>query len=68
MRRPPYSKKVMRGIFLVWKKTKANVEHGHFPYWWSVKDQKDVDRAIEWLGDFFDWVEWKTDPKAEKEE
>ncbi len=68
MRRPPYSRRVMRGIFLVWKKMRANIEHGYTPHWWSRQDQKDVARAVEWLGDFFDWMEWKDEEKEKAKE
>jgi len=58
----------MRGIYLVWKKTKANIEHGFMPYLWTTQDRKDAKRAVKWLGDFFDWVEWKAELKKEKAE
>lgn len=64
MRRPPYSHRVMRGIFLIWKKTKTNIENGYVPYWWTKQDQKDAKRALKWLGDFFDWMTWR---EAEKQ-
>lgn len=63
MRRPPYSRRVMRGIYLIWQKMGFNLENGHIPYWWSRKDIKDAAQALRWLGNFFDWVEWR---EAEK--
>ena len=66
MRRPPYSHRVMKGIYLIWRKTKVNFENGFMPHWWTPQDQKDAIRALKWMGDFFDWYEWKQD-KAEEE-
>ena len=67
MRRPPYSHRVMKGIYFIWRKMKVNIENGYVPHWWTAQDRKDVDRAIEWLGKFFDWVEWKKDQAEEAE-
>jgi hypothetical protein len=67
MRRPPYTNRVMRGIYLIWAKTKINIENGHIPYTWTPQDQKDAKRALQWMGDLFDWVEWKAEQKREQE-
>ena len=65
MRRPPYSNRVMKGIYLIWRKMRVNIESGYLPSWWSAQDRKDVNRALQWLGDFFDWTEWKAELKEE---
>lgn len=59
MRRPPYGVSVMRGLLLIWKKMKININHGYVPSWWTPVDRKDVDKAMVWLGRFIDWVEWR---------
>lgn len=59
MRRPPYSGRIIRGVYLIWEKMKQNIANGYVPHWWTKQDQKDAKRALQWLGDFFDWVTWK---------
>ena len=68
MRRPPYSHRIMRGIYLIWRKTKVNIENGYVPHWWTIQDQKDASRALQWLGEVFDWYEWKMELKKKAEE
>lgn len=63
MRRPPYSHRIMRGIYLIWRKTKVNIENGYVPHWWTVQDQKDAGRALLWMGEVFDWFVWKKELK-----
>lgn len=68
MRRPPYSHRIIRGIFLIYKKMTINIENGYLPSWWTKQDIKDVKRALGWLGDFFDWVEWRAEEKRKQAE
>lgn len=63
MRRPPYSRKVMRGILLIWRKMHVNIDHGYLPSSWSPQDQRDAKRALDWMGEFFDWAEWRGEEK-----
>jgi len=59
----------MRGIFLIWRKMNINVEHGYIPHYWSRQDINDAKRALEWLGDFFDWtVSLKEEKEGAKDE
>ena len=68
VRRPPYGNRVLRGIYLIWHKTKANIDHGYVPHWWTTQDLNDARRAVKWLGDFFDWAIWKKDQNKKEGE
>ena len=47
----------MRGLTLVWRKMTINILHGYLPSSWTEAERRDVDRAINWLGNFIDWYD-----------
>lgn len=67
MRRPSLGPRIMRGIYLIWKKTTINVKNGYIPHTWSPRDQQDVKRALRYLGLLVDWSEAQGKGKEEED-
>lgn len=74
MRRPTIGPRIVRGLFLIWKKTHANLEHGFVPWDWTARDYKDAQRALRYMGLLVDWCQEKekggedaTEEEAEEE-
>lgn len=47
----------MRGILLIWQKMRINIQNGYIPSWWTQENRRDVDYALRYLGDLYDWYE-----------
>lgn len=63
MRRPPFGISIIRGLTLLWKKLRVNIDNGYVPSQWSTRDRRDAERAMTWLGDFIDWYEERKEQK-----
>jgi len=65
MRRPSLGPRILRGLYIVWKKTMLNIDHGYVPFEWSRRDIADANRALRYIGLLIDWYE---DKREEGEE
>ena len=57
MKRPPYGKKIMRGITLWLEVLRQWWQAGFVPQGWTKSDERDADAAVKWLIKMVAWYE-----------
>lgn len=68
MRRPSFGPRIIRGLYLIWRKMLINIENGYIPHYWTTTDLQDAKRALRYIGLLVDWGRWTEAERKKKEE